>query len=90
MMFSTLINCPCRLGAVSLVLRITTACANTLGADPAASRFSQKADDLGNLLWFSRAILDRRSLELWLYNLRVDLIQHFGLNRPGVNLDKPD
>ncbi|KAI7242185.1 hypothetical protein KC330_g59 [Hortaea werneckii] len=53
-----------------------------------ASRLSQEADDLGNLLWLSRAVLDRRSLELWFYNLRVDLIQHFGLNRPWVDLYK--
>ena len=69
-----------------LVLRITTACADTLGADPAASRLSQEADDLGNLLWFSRAVLDRCGLELGLYNLRVYLVQHFRLNRTGVDL----
>lgn len=72
---------------LKLVLRITTACADTLGADPAASRLSQEADDLGNLFWFSRAVLDRRCLKLWLYNLRIYLIQHFGLNRSRVDLN---
>src|SRR3978361_389569 len=70
---------------LQLILMVTATGADALPAHPATRRRRQKSNDLRDLLRPASSLLNKRSLQLRLYNARSDLIQHLRLHWPWVH-----